>query len=142
MTPRGTVAILFGGRSSEHEVSCTTAAGVLGAIDRDKWDVLAVGIGRDGSWTVQSDNPAEWAVSDGLMAHVEPSERSVLLPATAGDRQWRVEVAGVAEPLALVHVVPSTSRAVGRRRNHPGGARITRCPVCRCGGARIRRWHG
>ncbi len=104
MTPRGTVAILFGGRSSEHEVSCTTAAGVLGAIDRDKWDVLAVGIGRDGSWTVQSDNPAEWAVSDGLMAHVEPSERSVLLPATAGDRQWRVEVAGVVEPLALVDV--------------------------------------
>ena len=104
MTARGTVAVLFGGRSSEHEVSCTTAAGVLGAIDRDKWDVLAVGLGRDGSWTVQSDNPAEWALSEGSMAHVVPSERRVLLPAPAGDRQWRVEVAGVVEPLALVDV--------------------------------------
>ena len=104
MTTRGTVAVLFGGRSSEHEVSCTTAGGVLAAIDRERWDVLAVGIGRDGSWTVQSDDPAEWALSDGQMAHVQPSGRRVLLPAIAGDRQWSVETGGIVTPLALVDV--------------------------------------
>lgn len=104
MTPRGTVAVLFGGRSSEHEVSCTTAGGVLGAIDRDRWDVLAIGIGRDGSWTVQSDDPEAWALRDGHMAHVEPTNRRVLLPAVAGDRQWSVETGGIVTPLALVDV--------------------------------------
>jgi len=104
VTPRGTVAVLFGGRSSEHEVSCTTAGGVLGAIDRDRWDVLAVGIGRDGSWTLQSDNPEEWALSGGEMTHVEPTERRVLLPAVAGDRQWSVEKGGLVSPLAVVDV--------------------------------------
>ena len=34
-----TVAVLFGGRSSEHGVSCVTAGGVLGALDRDSYDV-------------------------------------------------------------------------------------------------------
>jgi D-alanine-D-alanine ligase len=105
MTTRGTVAVLFGGRSSEHEVSCTTAGGVLGAIDREHWDVLAVGIGRDGSWTVQSDDPADWALSDGRMHHVDPTERRVLLPAVAGDRQWSVETGGIVTPLCLVDVV-------------------------------------
>lgn len=104
MTERGTVVVLFGGRSSEHEVSCTTAGGVLGAIDRDRWDVIAVGIGRDGSWTLQNDDPTAWELSDGSMAHVEPSDRRVLLPATAGDRQWSVETGGVVTPLAEVDV--------------------------------------
>ena len=35
------VAVVFGGRSSEHAVSCATAAGVLRAIDRDAYDAVA-----------------------------------------------------------------------------------------------------
>ncbi|NTV40595.1 MAG: D-alanine--D-alanine ligase A, partial [Demequinaceae bacterium] len=104
MTQRGTVAVLFGGRSSEHEVSCTTAAGVLGAIDRDRWDVIAVGIGRDGSWTLQSDDPADWELRDGRMASVVPTNKRVLLPPAAGDRQWSIETGGAVTPLALVDV--------------------------------------
>jgi D-alanine-D-alanine ligase len=45
------VLLLFGGRSSEHEVSCLSARSVLAAIDRDRYEVLAVGITRDGRWT-------------------------------------------------------------------------------------------
>jgi len=104
VSARRTVAILFGGRSSEHEVSCTTAGGVLGAIDREAWNVIAVGVGRDGSWTLQSDNPADWALADGTMHHVEPSERRVLLPVAAGERMWRVESGGVVSDLAEVDV--------------------------------------
>ncbi|BAS09539.1 D-alanine--D-alanine ligase [Arthrobacter sp. Hiyo4] len=43
------VAVLFGGRSSEHAVSCVTAAGVLGAINKDKYDVVPIGIAKSGS---------------------------------------------------------------------------------------------
>jgi len=42
------VAVLFGGRSSEHAVSCVTAAGVLGAINKDKYEVIPIGIAKSG----------------------------------------------------------------------------------------------
>ena len=38
------VAIIFGGRSSEHAISCATAAGVLSALDRERFDVVPIGI--------------------------------------------------------------------------------------------------
>ena len=104
MTARRTVVVLFGGRSSEHSVSCTTAGGVLGAIDRTRWNVIAVGIGRDGSWTLQSDAPEAWALDGDTMHEVTPSDRAVLLPARAGERTWRVETAGVVTDLAEVDV--------------------------------------
>lgn len=47
------VALLFGGRSSEHSISCATAGGVLGAIDRTRYEVIPIGITRDGAWTLQ-----------------------------------------------------------------------------------------
>jgi D-alanine-D-alanine ligase len=49
------VGILFGGRSGEHEVSLLSAASVLGAIDRSKFDVTPIGITREGRWLVAAD---------------------------------------------------------------------------------------
>jgi D-alanine-D-alanine ligase len=46
------VLVLYGGRSSEHEVSCLSARSVLDALDRERWEVVAVGITRDGRWTL------------------------------------------------------------------------------------------
>ncbi len=46
------VLLLFGGRSSEHDVSCLSARSVLAALDRDRYEVLAVGITREGRWTL------------------------------------------------------------------------------------------
>ncbi len=48
------VGLLFGGRSGEHEVSLTSAASVLGALDPEKYDVVPIGITRDGHWRVGS----------------------------------------------------------------------------------------
>ena len=44
------LAVVFGGRSGEHAVSCISAAGVLANLDRDLFDVSAIGITPDGSW--------------------------------------------------------------------------------------------
>src|SRR4030081_619198 len=44
------VGILFGGRSGEHEVSLRSAASVLKAIDKTKYDVVPIGITKDGRW--------------------------------------------------------------------------------------------
>ena len=48
--PKIRLAVLFGGRSGEHEVSCQSAASILVGLDRDRYDVLPVRIGRDGVW--------------------------------------------------------------------------------------------
>jgi D-alanine-D-alanine ligase len=49
------VGILFGGRSGEHEVSLLSAASVLQAIDRSKFDVVPIGITKDGRWLASAD---------------------------------------------------------------------------------------
>ena len=50
MAKRLKVGVLFGGRSAEHEVSLRSAATVCAALDRDKYEVIPIKIGRDGSW--------------------------------------------------------------------------------------------
>ncbi|MGA8044130.1 MAG: D-alanine--D-alanine ligase family protein, partial [Terracidiphilus sp.] len=49
------VGILFGGRSGEHEVSLLSAASILQAIDRRKFDVVPIGITREGRWLAAAD---------------------------------------------------------------------------------------
>jgi D-alanine-D-alanine ligase len=46
------VVLLYGGRSSEHEISCLSARSVLEVVDRDRYEVVTVGITRDGRWTL------------------------------------------------------------------------------------------
>ena len=55
MEKRLRVGILFGGRSGEHEVSLLSAASVLKAIDREKFDVVPIGITKEGRWLAASD---------------------------------------------------------------------------------------
>jgi D-alanine-D-alanine ligase len=49
------VGILFGGRSGEHEVSLLSAASVFNAIDGDKYEVVPIGITKDGRWVTAAD---------------------------------------------------------------------------------------
>ena len=56
-TRKPRVAVVFGGRSSEHGISCVTAGSVLQAIDRDAYDVVPVGIATDGRWVLESGDP-------------------------------------------------------------------------------------
>ena len=51
------VAVVFGGRSSEHGISCVTAGSVLQAIDREAYDVVPIGIATDGRWVLESGDP-------------------------------------------------------------------------------------
>jgi D-alanine-D-alanine ligase len=48
------VALLAGGRSSEHEISLASARSVLAALDPERYDVVSVAIGRDGRWALAS----------------------------------------------------------------------------------------
>jgi len=65
------VAVVFGGRSTEHAVSCASAGLILSAIDADRYDVLPIGIATDGRWVLTSDDPARLALSAGSVPSVE-----------------------------------------------------------------------
>ena len=49
------VGVIFGGRSAEHEVSLVSAASIIGAFDKDKYDVVPIGITPDGKWLSSPD---------------------------------------------------------------------------------------
>lgn len=65
------IAVVFGGRSAEHAVSCATAASVLSVIDSERYDVLPVGISSDGKWVLESADSGRLA----LTAEHTPSVR-------------------------------------------------------------------
>jgi D-alanine-D-alanine ligase len=56
------VAVVFGGRSSEHAISCASAAHVLPALDPARYDVVPIGIARDGRWLQVSGDPERLAI--------------------------------------------------------------------------------
>jgi D-alanine-D-alanine ligase len=85
------VAIVFGGRSSEHAISCVTAGSVLDAIDRTTYDVVPIGIAPDGRWVLESGDTERLRIKG-------PGE----LPAVDGDRV----------PIALLREEGSTDLVV------------------------------
>ncbi|KJK11195.1 D-alanine--D-alanine ligase family protein [Terrabacter sp. AAH1] len=91
---RPRVAIVFGGRSSEHAVSCATAAGVLRAIDRSKYDVVPIGISRDGQWVLAADDPGRFELTAGRTPEVEASPAHVVLPLSTRETSLTVLESG------------------------------------------------
>lgn len=81
------VAVLFGGRSSEHAVSCVTAAGVLGAINKDKYEVIPIGIAKTGQWVLASADTAQWSLAATSLPEVAPSPQTVTLAEIGGEHQ-------------------------------------------------------
>jgi len=71
VTGKVRVAVVFGGRSTEHAVSCASAGLVLSAIDRDRYEVLPIGIATDGRWVLTSGAPGLLALSAGSSPSVE-----------------------------------------------------------------------
>ena len=84
---RRTVVLLFGGRSSEHGISCVTAAGVLRAIDRSRFDVIPVGITRRGATVLVPEEELEtYRLEPGALPEVRDNGTRVLWPASTATR--------------------------------------------------------
>jgi D-alanine-D-alanine ligase len=73
------VAVVFGGRGPEHPVSCLGGGNMLGAIDRDRYEVVPIGITTDGNWVQVADAPERLAVTGGQM----PTVATVAEPGSA-----------------------------------------------------------
>lgn len=64
------VAVVYGGRSSEHAISCVSAGSILRHLDPARFDVVPVGIARDGSWLRTDVDPDKLAIADGHLPEV------------------------------------------------------------------------
>jgi len=101
-----TVVVLFGGRSSEHSISSATAGGVLGAIDRDRYAVIPVGITREGAFVLEDDEPAKFPLDAAHLPEVIDNGSRILWPEPGGDRTLRVVRAdGALEGLGEIDIV-------------------------------------
>lgn len=86
-----TVVLLFGGRSSEHEISCVTAAGVLRSIDRARFDVIPVGITKRGATVLLDEQElAGYRLEAGALPEVAENGTRVLWPASTDTRTLTV----------------------------------------------------
>jgi D-alanine-D-alanine ligase len=72
------VAVVFGGRSSEHAISCLTAGSVMAALDRDRYDIVPVGIARDGRWVLADGQPL--TIESGRLPEVASDGLPLALP--------------------------------------------------------------
>ncbi|MFJ5062546.1 D-alanine--D-alanine ligase family protein [Streptomyces nigra] len=85
------VAVVFGGRSSEHGISAVTAGAVLRAIDRTTYDVLPIGITQSGRWVLTADDPDRMAITERRTPSVdqlaESHDGGVVLPVDPANRE-------------------------------------------------------
>jgi D-alanine-D-alanine ligase len=77
------IGLIFGGRSGEHEISLLSAQGVMGAIDQEKYEVVPIGITKEGRWLAAGDpmkalSTGEAAESNPAALLAEPSQRGLM----------------------------------------------------------------
>jgi D-alanine-D-alanine ligase len=102
---RHRVAVVFGGTSSEHGVSCLTAAGVLSALDKDRFDVVGVGITRTGRWIlVDSEAISRLAVTDGRLPELSENAAEALLMRVSSGSELAVREQSALSQLGPVDV--------------------------------------
>jgi D-alanine-D-alanine ligase len=101
------VAVVFGGRSNEHAISCVSAGSILRNLDPQRFDVVAVGITPDGSWVLTDGDPDALAITNRQLPGVSSASGTEL--ALAADPRRAGELVslspGGAEVLASVDVV-------------------------------------
>jgi D-alanine-D-alanine ligase len=103
---RPRVAVVFGGRSTEHAISCVSAGSVLAAIDREAYDVIPVGITPSGRWVLAADEPDKLAITGGRLPTVDDAGSSVVFAGDPTSRQLTVHEPGhVPQTLGEVDVV-------------------------------------
>ncbi len=107
MTERIRVAVVYGGRSSEHAISCVSAGSILRNLDPARFEVVAVGISPLGSWVLTDGRPETLAITDGSLPKVGESSGTALALTADPTRRGQLVSLGVGagDLLATVDVV-------------------------------------
>ena len=92
-----TVAVLFGGQSSEHEISCLSAANIIHNIDREAYDLVLVGITKEGHWVkvsrVEDIEDGSWRESKvGAVLSPDATERCLMIHEQAAITRVKIDL--------------------------------------------------
>jgi len=98
------VAVVFGGRSAEHAISCVSAGSVMAALDPERYEVVPVGIATDGRW-VLTDPGQRLAITDGALPEVTGGTAVSLVGDPAGRGLAVLEPGAAVGALTEVDVV-------------------------------------
>ncbi|WP_064705255.1 D-alanine--D-alanine ligase family protein [Rhizobium bangladeshense] len=129
MTPSQTklrIAVLFGGRSAEHEVSVLSATNVMSALTPEKYDAIPVFITREGQWLLSS-------FVDGVLATPSSGTEVCLVPGGRG-RAMAIPAHGTPYELVRIDVLfPVLHGPHGEDGSVQGMAEVARVPLAGCG---------
>ena len=83
------IAIIYGGRSSEHSVSCISAGAIMSYLDPEKYELYPIGITQQGTWTVGESDPEKLRSTNGIMPTVTLTKEVSLAADPARRGQFR-----------------------------------------------------
>lgn len=114
MENKETIGVVFGGQSGEHEVSCVSAYNVLQNINKDKYDVIPIGITKEGVWNIyfgdyKNIENGDWKVDkDNLKENIDPFQDlnniDIFFPVLHGPMGEDGTIQGVFEMLNIPYV--------------------------------------
>ncbi len=131
MNPKKKIAIVFGGRSTEHEISLLSAQNVIKSLDPSKYEAVLVGIDKAGKWHLNKDSLNLFHGDDASQVELHMEGAPVLLSQNAGDQS--LVDAGSGKVLSTVDVIfPVLHGLYGEDGSIQGLARLANIPCVGC----------
>ena len=104
-SPKTRVAVVFGGRSSEHTISCVSAGSVLANLDQNRFEIVPIGITREGGWVLGAGDPEVLAIHGRELPMVDSGKPLVLAGDPTNRELVTFQPGAEVEVLAAVDVV-------------------------------------
>ena len=126
------VAVVFGGRSTEHEISLLSAQNVISSLDTEKFDPILIGIDKDGQWHYNQDSLNLLNADDASQVKLGDLNRPVLLSQNAGGRQ--IISLDTKDTVTTIDVIfPVLHGTYGEDGSIQGFAKLANIPCVGCG---------
>ncbi|MFI6760668.1 D-alanine--D-alanine ligase family protein [Micromonospora sp. NPDC050417] len=104
-SPRKTrVAVVFGGRSTEHAISCVSAGSIINALDPDEYQVVPMGITKAGEWVLTTGDPGQLAITESILPAITSGAEATVVPPSDPTANGLVVLEPAEGPTALSDV--------------------------------------
>lgn len=129
------IVVLYGGKADEHPISCISTAGVLKAMDTERFEPIPVGITKSGQWIVNGEDPRGWDLSGDALPEVKvtPQSRPVLLDVSRGCDGFLVGGDTVESLVHIDAVLPVLHGPYGEDGTIQGLLEMMNVPYVGCG---------
>lgn len=131
------IAFLYGGKADEHSISCISAAGVLSAVDENRFEIVLIAITKQGEWIVGGEDPRNFHMQEGKLPVITKTEHTrdvVLDPALGADGFLLRENDGTLTALGHIDAVfPILHGPNGEDGTLQGLLEMMRVPYVGCG---------